>query len=102
MDTINTVMTVEQELEQLRAENAALKAEAAKREKLGGRNIRFKVAEKGGVSVYGLNAIRPVTLYANQWEALNVVWSDLMKFIIDHQSELSYKEKATTATVTSL
>ena len=29
--------------------------------------LTFKISEKGGVSVYGLNSRFPVTLYAEQW-----------------------------------
>lgn len=32
--------------------------------------LTFKVAEKGGISVYGLQRQYPVTLYPEQWEAL--------------------------------
>ena len=47
------------ELELLRKENAALRKEFAS-------GIRFKVSEKGAVSVYGLRRL-PVTLYKEQW-----------------------------------
>ena len=50
----------------LEAEIAALKA------KLAGRaagKLSFKVADKGGLSVYGLQRF-PVTLYASGWESL--------------------------------
>ena len=33
------------------------------------RTLRFKVSEKGGISVYGLGRF-PVTLYVEQWERL--------------------------------
>lgn len=32
--------------------------------------LKVKVSEKGAISVYGLNAQFPTTLYANQWERL--------------------------------
>jgi hypothetical protein len=32
--------------------------------------LTFKVAEKGGISVYGLQSKYPVTLYPEQWAAL--------------------------------
>src|SRR5262249_34513867 len=32
--------------------------------------LKFKVSGKGAVSVYGLNARFPVTLYADQWARL--------------------------------
>jgi len=49
--------TMQEELERLKAENAALKAR-------GSRAVSLKVSEKGGVSVYGLGRF-PVTLYRN-------------------------------------
>ena len=55
-------------------------------------NIHFKVSEKGGVSVYGLNNRFPVTLYGGQWERLIAKIDDLKKFLADHASELSTKE----------
>lgn len=48
-------------IEELQAEVAALKAEKAKQNQ-----IKFKVGDKGGVSVYGLGRF-PVTLYYEQW-----------------------------------
>ena len=54
-----------QKMKRLERENEKL------REKLAAKsNIRFKVAAKGGVSVYGLNSRFPVTLYAQQWTRL--------------------------------
>src|SRR5437660_1167306 len=50
------------EVERLKAENAALKAQAT-------RGVSIKVSEKGGVSVYGLGRF-PVTLYKEQWTKL--------------------------------
>jgi len=47
------------ELERLKKENAALKAQSS-------RGVSLKVSEKGGVSVYGLGRF-PVTLYKEQW-----------------------------------
>lgn len=60
-----TAMTAEQMLamiQKLQAENAALKAQPA-------RKITLKVSDKGGLSVYGLGRF-PVTLYRTQWERL--------------------------------
>ena len=52
-------MDQQAELERLRAENAALRAKKTTA-------VSLKVSEKGGVSVYGLNARFPVTLYVEQ------------------------------------
>lgn len=56
--------------------------------------IRFKVSEKGAVSVYGLSAKWPVTLYASQWARLLGVREQLEAFIAEHKSELSFKAQS--------
>lgn len=48
------------------AEAEARAAEAAKGKKSGGTGISMQVAQKGGISIYGVQR-RPVTLYAGQW-----------------------------------
>jgi len=53
--------------------------------------IRFKVTEKGGVSVYGLGRF-PVTLYQGQWKKLLAAMPELEKFIEEHRHELSTKD----------
>lgn len=74
------------ELEALRAENESLKANANKPRKLS-----FKVGEKGGVSVYGINVRFPITLYKDQWERLIAAVPDLQAFITAHASVLAVK-----------
>ena len=54
--------------------------------------ISFKVSGKGAVSVYGLNARFPVTLYGDQWQKLLALKDELLKFIAEHKSELSMKK----------
>ena len=75
---------VQAELERLKAENAALKAQAT-------RGISIKVSEKGGVSVYGLGRF-PVTLYKEQWAKLLDLADDIRAFIKAHDSELKAKQ----------
>jgi hypothetical protein len=53
--------------------------------------IRFKVSEKGAVSVYGLGRF-PVTLYRGQWERLCGSIDELKAFIKANESKLSVKE----------
>jgi hypothetical protein len=53
--------------------------------------LKFKVSEKGGVSVYNLNARFPVTLYADQWKRLMEASAQLLAFIDANQSRLSVK-----------
>src|SRR4029077_4061566 len=55
-----------------------------------GRGLRFRVASKGGVSVYGLNRF-PVTLYYEQWLKLFEVADDLRRFIEDNKANLKRK-----------
>ena len=72
------------EVERLKAENAALKARAT-------RGLSIKVSEKGGVSVYGLGRF-PVTLYKEQWTKLLDLAEDIRAFIKSHEPELKAKE----------
>ncbi len=72
------------ELERLRNENAALK-------KGGSSNVRMKVSEKGGLSVYGMGRF-PVTLYKEQWLKLLGMADDIRAFITANESQLKAKE----------
>ncbi|MBX9838806.1 hypothetical protein [Silvanigrella sp.] len=76
------------ELEKLRAENAALKNE---KKPASLREISFKVAEKGGLSVYGLGRF-PVTLYKEQWVRLLDKQGDIRNFIKDNEEKLKSRE----------
>jgi hypothetical protein len=77
--------TILQELERLKAENAALKARSAK-------GLSMKVSEKGAVSVYGLGRF-PVTLYKEQWQKLLEMTDDIRAFIRDNEAQLKAKEE---------
>ena len=54
-------------------------------------SIRYKVSEKGGLSVYGLQRM-PVTLYADQWERLLNDQDRLKAFIVENAAALSRKQ----------
>lgn len=69
-----------QELERLRAENEALKAKTTK-------ELRLKVSEKGGVSVYGIRRF-PITFYADEWDILLGMSDQIQTFIREHEGEL--------------
>ena len=71
------------ELERLRAENAALKKGAAT-------GISMKVSEKGGLSVYGMGRF-PVTLYKEQWLKLLDLSDDIRAFIAANDAKLKAK-----------
>jgi hypothetical protein len=72
------------ELERLKAENAALKAQTT-------RGVSIKVSDKGGVSVYGLGRF-PVTLYKEQWTKLLDMAETIRTFLKDHDAQLKAKE----------
>jgi len=73
-----------EELERLRAENAALKKTSAK-------GISMKVSEKGGLSIYGLGRF-PITLYKEQWTKLLDMSDDIRQFLVTHDAELKAKQ----------
>ncbi len=73
------------ELEKLRAENEALKAERK------GSPTSIKVSEKGAISVYGLGRF-PVTLYQEQWQKLLGMSDQIKTFIAENKDRLKAKE----------
>ncbi len=73
----------QEELERLRAENAALK----KGQRAG---LSLKVSQKGAVSVYGMGRF-PVTLYKEQWLKLLDFGDDIRTFIEDNDAQLKTK-----------
>lgn len=78
-----TVAELQEMVERLRLENEALR-------KRGERELKLKVGEKGGVSLYGLNSRFPVTLYKSQWERL-IGFTDNIKAFIKAHPELKDK-----------
>ncbi len=73
------------ELERLRNENAALKRGAST-------GIRFKVSEKGAVSIYGMGRF-PVTLYKEQWLKLLEMADEIRAFIDANKTQLKAKDQ---------
>lgn len=78
------------QIDALQKANAELKAAAAAR-------VTLKVSEKGAVSLYGLSARFPVTLYANQWESVLGMADQIRAFIKANASQLSVKGQAKAA-----
>ena len=77
--------SLKERLAELEAENAKLREEKEKSSV-----IRFKVGDKGGLSMYGLGRF-PVTLYLEQWERL-LASTDLIRDALkEHSSELKRK-----------
>jgi hypothetical protein len=52
--------------------------------------MKLKVSEKGGVSLYGLGRF-PVTLYAEQWQKLLGEVENIKKFLEDNETLLKTK-----------
>jgi hypothetical protein len=84
-----STMTQEQmiaEIARLQKANTEMAARQAAKE-----TIRFKVSEKGAVSIYGLNSRFPVTLYKGQWERLVSHIDDLKAFMAANDAKLATK-----------
>lgn len=71
------------ELDRLRAENEALKSEQT-------RGLRLQVSEKKGVSLYGIRRF-PVTFYADEWEKILDMDSEIRAFIRENERQLKRK-----------
>ena len=54
--------------------------------------LECRVAQSGGISVYGLGRF-PVTLYVEQWERLLAFADEIRRFAKEHDSELKKKTK---------
>ena len=80
--------TTEQKLARLEAENRALREQAEER-KPG--QLRLKVSEKGGLSVYGLGRF-PVTLYKEQWTRQLDNVEEIKKFLQENDHQLKAKQ----------
>ena len=72
--------------EQMAARIAELEGRLAKSS-----TLRFKVSEKGAVSVYGLGRF-PVTLYFEQWNTLLSQADELRAFLEANKVKLKLKE----------
>jgi hypothetical protein len=80
--------TAEQKLARLEAENQALREQVEQR-KMG--QLRLKVSEKGGLSLYGLGRF-PVTLYKEQWGRLLDYADEIRKFLKANDQQLKAKQ----------
>jgi hypothetical protein len=77
---------MKEELDRLRAENAALK-----QKKPTAGTLSMKVSEKGALSIYGMGRF-PVTLYKEQWLKLLGITEEIKKFISENEDRLKTKE----------
>jgi hypothetical protein len=82
--------TAEQKVARLEAENRALKEQVEQR-RTG--QLRLKISEKGGLSVYGLGRF-PVTLYKEQWIRLLEQTEEIKEFLKENDQQLKAKQSA--------
>jgi hypothetical protein len=80
--------TAEQKLARLEAENQALREQVEQRKTS---QLRLKVSEKGGLSLYGLGRF-PVTLYKEQWVRLLDYADEIRKFLKANDQQLKAKQ----------
>ena len=71
------------ELERLRAENEALKAQKKQ-------ELRLQVSQKGAVSLYGIRRF-PVTFYADEWDLILGQTDEIRAFIRENDGQLKRK-----------
>lgn len=90
----NIVTELQAELDRVKAENAALAERVAKRQQLS-----CKVGPSGGISVYGINSRRPVTLYGAQWVRLAEYMPEVLAFAKQHWHELNHKDETARSAV---
>jgi hypothetical protein len=81
--------TPEQKLARLEAENKTLREQMEQRRP---GQLRLKVSEKGGVSVYGLGRF-PVTLYKEQWIRLLDHAEEIKSFLKENDALLKAKQQ---------
>ena len=86
LDMAESTEELTEELERLRAENAALKARSD-------RSIRLQVSAKGGVSLYGIRRF-PVTFYMEEWRRILGMADEIQAFIRENEAQLKRKADA--------
>ena len=84
-----TEESIEQKLARLEAENKALKDQVDRKPG----QLRLKVSEKGGLSVYGLGRF-PVTLHKEQWIRLLDHADEIKIFLQQNDQQLKAKQSS--------
>jgi len=79
--------SIEAKLARLEAENQALKQQVERKPG----ELRLKVSEKGGLSIYGLGRF-PVTLYKEQWTRLLDYADEIRDFLKANDQQLKAKQ----------
>ncbi|HSF58552.1 MAG TPA: hypothetical protein VLD83_10805 [Candidatus Binatia bacterium] len=81
--------TPEEKLARLEAENKALREQVDQRRP---GQLRLKVSEKGGLSIYGLGRF-PVTLYKEQWIRLLEHAEEIKLFLKENDALFKTKQQ---------
>ncbi len=79
--------SIEAKLARLEAENQVLKQQVERKPG----ELRLKVSEKGGLSIYGLGRF-PVTLYKEQWTRLLDYADEIREFLKANDQQLKAKQ----------
>jgi len=79
--------SIDAKLARLEAENQALKKQVDRKPG----ELRLKVSEKGGLSIYGLGRF-PVTLYKEQWNRLLDHADEIRDFLKANDQQLKAKQ----------
>jgi hypothetical protein len=79
--------SIEAKMARLEAENQALKQQVERKPG----ELRLKVSEKGGLSIYGLGRF-PVTLYKEQWTRLLDYADEIREFLKANDQQLKAKQ----------
>jgi hypothetical protein len=79
--------SIEAKLARLEAENQALKQQVERKPG----ELRLKVSEKGGLSIYELGRF-PVTLYKEQWTRLLDYADEIREFLKANDQQLKAKQ----------
>ena len=79
--------SIEAKLARFEAENQALKQQVERKPG----ELRLKVSEKGGLSIYGLGRF-PVTLYKEQWTRLLDYADEIREFLKANDQQLKAKQ----------
>lgn len=88
--TTQTMAEMKEEMDRIKAENAALEAKLAENKAAAQRSIYMKVSDKGAASLYGLGRF-PVTLYVEQWNRVLDMAPDIKAFLESNKATLKTK-----------
>lgn len=88
-DMFDETAALKEQIAKMAAQMEVLKVQAAKAN--APRKLSFKVSEKGGMSIYGLNGRWPVTLYKDQWIRLLDHKDKILAFLEENAEDFTTK-----------